>query len=64
MRLREKQAKENDDKEKPTKSICEKAETRKKGKKNPIFWIRKEREKQPEKVNMFSSGIFKHLQNT
>ena len=55
---------EEKDHEKPTKSVCEKAETRKKGAKNKIFWIRKEREKNPGKISMFTDEIFKHLENS
>jgi hypothetical protein len=45
----------------PTKSICEKKKTRKKGTKNAVFWIKKEQIDKPEKVTMFSTEIFKHV---
>jgi hypothetical protein len=43
----------NTEEKKPTKSVCEKNETRKKGKENKVFWIKKEQEKSPEKITMF-----------
>ena len=48
--------------EKPTKSVCEKNQTRKKGTKNSVFWIKKEQENKPEKMTMFSTEIFEHVQ--
>ena len=52
---------EHEKKENPTKSVCEKNQTRKKGTKNSVFWIKKEQIDKPEKVTMFSTEIFKHV---
>jgi hypothetical protein len=50
-----KSKKENDNKEDaPKKSVCEKNQTRKKGKKNQLFWKKEEQEHSPEKITMFT----------
>ena len=61
MRMQKNEQKKKD-KDNPTKSVCEKNKTRKNFKTNSVFWIKKEQEKDPEKVSMFSSRIFKHVQ--
>ena len=43
----------NNKEDKPKKSVCEKNQTRKKGKKNQLFWKKEEQDK-PEKIIMFS----------
>jgi hypothetical protein len=48
-----KNEKDTTEEKNPTKSVCEKNETRKKGRKNKVFWIKKEQEKNPEKIIMF-----------
>jgi hypothetical protein len=59
MRLYKKDAKpknETDNEEKPTKSVCEKKERKsRKGPKNKVFWIPKEREMKP--ITMFTDAL-------
>ena len=47
------QKEDNNKEDKPKKSVCEKNQTRKKGKKNQLFWKKEEQDK-PEKIIMFS----------
>ena len=40
--------------EKPKKSVCEKNKTKKKGKKNPLFWIKEQQIDKSDQINMFT----------